>query len=664
MSMDVMMFVKLVNMSIAASWLILVVMLLRLILRKAPKWVNVLLWGLVALRLLCPFSIKSALSLIPGSETVPEEIFFYEAAQQHTPAWLDIADNPAFSQNVSLTTGQSASTVQTHFLLWTLLWLAGMTAMLLYAAISYARLRRRVSESIPLRENIYLCDRVQTPFILGVFRPKVYLPAALNEEQMQSVIAHERAHLARRDHWWKLLGWLLLTVYWFNPLCWAAHILFCRDIEMACDEKVIRDMDAAGRKNYSEALLSCSLPKRSVAACPLAFGEVGVKQRIKGVLNYKKPAFWLVALAVLVCAAAAVCFLTDPMEKTGGADAPYEYPVRPGMDAWAQYQSLEEQIEACQVPEELLSAMTTEALVETVADYPLLVNILAYSNPGDGDAGIIRGAGDVMGYCNALKELSRRPDVLPAVQAKQAELEQDESPEAAVKATCFRAIAGLFKQFEFDGSAQTENGWSKDFEITEKGTLNAYHGTAAEVLIPDRVRKIGIGAFSGNDNLKKVVLPEGLTAICAVAFRDCPNLTEVVLPETLTEIEGGAFMYCRALTKIKLPEGLRRIDGNAFYDCKELTLDSLPSTLKSIGEAAFYGCSSLTEIKIPEGVTELPDLAFAICGALKTVEIPATVTYIHPSAFAGSDAVIIHCAAESAAEAFAKEADIPIVYIN
>ena len=444
-------FVKLVNMRIAASWLILAVMLLRLALRKAPKWVNVLLWGLVALRLLCPFSIKSALSLIPGSETVPEEIFFYEAAQQHTPAWLDIADNPAFSQNVSLATEQSVSTVQTHFLLWTLLWLAGMTAMLLYAAISYARLRRRVSESIPLRENIYLCDRVQTPFILGVLRPRVYLPSDLNEEQVQSVIAHERAHLARRDHWWKLLGWLLLAVYWFNPLCWAAHILFCRDIEMACDEKVIRDMDVAGRKTYSEALLSCSLPKRSVAACPLAFGEVGVKQRIKGVLNYKKPAFWLVALAVLVCAAAAVCFLTDPMEKPEGADTPYEYPVRPGMDAWAQYQSLEEQIEACQVPEELLSAMTTEALVETVADYPLLVNILAYSNPGDGDAGIIRGAGDVMGYCNALKELSRRPDALPAVQVKQAELEQDESPEAAVKATCFRAIAGLFEQLASGG---------------------------------------------------------------------------------------------------------------------------------------------------------------------------------------------------------------------
>ena len=313
-------FVKLVNMSIAASWLILAVMLLRLILRKAPKWVNVLLWGLVALRLLCPFSIKSALSLIPSSETVPEEIFFYEGVQQHTPAWLDIADNPALAQNVSLATEQSVSTVQTHFLLWTLLWLAGMTLLLLYAALSYARLRRRVSESISLRENIYLCDRVQTPFILGVLRPRVYLPSDLNEEQVQSVIAHERAHLARRDHWWKLLGWLLLTVYWFNPLCWAAHILFCRDIEMACDEKVIRDMDAAGRKTYSEALLSCSLPKRSVAACPLAFGEVGIKQRIQGVLHYKKPSFWLVALAVLVCAAAAVCFLTDPMEKPEEGD--------------------------------------------------------------------------------------------------------------------------------------------------------------------------------------------------------------------------------------------------------------------------------------------------------------------------------------------------------
>ena len=305
-------FLKLVNMSITASWLILAVVLMRLLLKKAPKWITCALWVLVAVRLVCPVSPESALSLIPSNETIPEEIFFYEGTQQHNPAWIDIIDNPVLSQGVSLPTGHSVSVVQTRFVLWTLIWLIGMAALLLYALISCLRLKRRVEASIPVRENVFACDEVQSPFILGVVRPRIYVPSSMKGETLDYVMTHETAHIRRHDHWWKPFGYLLLTIYWFNPLCWLAYVLLCRDIELACDEKVVRALDRDGRAAYSQALLDCSFPRRKIAACPLAFGEVGVKERVKSVLNYKKPAFWIVAAAVIACIVIALCFLTNP----------------------------------------------------------------------------------------------------------------------------------------------------------------------------------------------------------------------------------------------------------------------------------------------------------------------------------------------------------------
>ena len=310
-------FLKLLNMSISAGWLILAVMVLRLVLKRAPKWINCVLWALVAVRLLCPLSIESALSLLPSSETIsPEMVQYAQHPTIHSGIMvIDNAVNPAIGEAFA---GAPANNVNPLYV-WTavagIVWGIGVAVLLIYAAVSYLRLRRRVSASLHIQDHIYLCDAISSPFILGVVNPRIYLPSGLNEEQTRSVVAHERAHLARCDHWWKPLGWLLLTVYWFNPLCWAAYILLCRDIEMACDEKVIRDMDAAAKKAYSIALLSCSTHRNQISACPLAFGEVGVKERIKGVLNYKKPAFRVVAVAVIACIAAAVCFLTNPKEE-------------------------------------------------------------------------------------------------------------------------------------------------------------------------------------------------------------------------------------------------------------------------------------------------------------------------------------------------------------
>ena len=314
-------FLKLLNLSISASWLVLVVLALRLVLKRAPKWVNVLLWGMVALRLMLPFSIESALSLIPSAETVSPEVVRFDPAPTITSGveLIDNAVNPSLSESFAAAPLASVNPLYVWTYLAGWVWLIGLAAMLLYALVSYLRLRRRVSASIPLRENIYVCDEVPSPFILGIVHPRIYLPSALDEAQRGSVLSHERAHLARHDHWWKPLGFALLAVYWFNPLLWLAYTLLCRDIELACDERVLRGMDAGQVKAYSSALLACSVPRRMIAACPLAFGEVGVGARVKNALRYKKPAFWVVAASVAVCVVVAVCFLTNPPTDTDAA---------------------------------------------------------------------------------------------------------------------------------------------------------------------------------------------------------------------------------------------------------------------------------------------------------------------------------------------------------
>ena len=314
-------FLKLLNLSISASWLVLAVLVLRLVSKRSPKWVNVLLWGIVALRLVLPFSIESALSLIPSAETVSPAVVQFAPAPTITSgvSVIDNAVNPSLSEHFAAVPTASVNPlyVWTEIAGW--VWLIGLGAMLLYALVSYLRLRRRVSVSLPIRDRIYLCDAISSPFILGVVKPHIYLPSGLDEVQRQNVLAHEQAHLARRDHWWKPLGFALLAVYWFNPVLWLAYTLLCRDIELACDERVIRTMDESAVKTYSTVLLACSMPRKAVITCPLAFGEVGVKERVRNALHYKKPAFWVVAASVAVCVVVAVCFLTDPPTDTDAA---------------------------------------------------------------------------------------------------------------------------------------------------------------------------------------------------------------------------------------------------------------------------------------------------------------------------------------------------------
>lgn len=308
-------FLKLLNRNIATSWLILAVIVLRLFMRKAPKRMTCILWGMVAFRLVFPFAFESMFSMIPSAETIPAQGIYsnnsvaanepYHFQLQSGIQSIDGAVNPIAGE----TTG---STMRSQIDLFAWIWLAGVILILLYATIGYLRMRRKVREAVLLRDNIWLCDAVLSPFILGIIRPQIYLPSDISEEQMNYVLAHEQVHLKYKDYWWKPLGFLLLAVYWFNPLVWAAYPLFCRDIELACDETVVKNMKTEEKKAYSYALVSCSMQQKMVMVCPLAFGEVGVKERIKTVLNYRKPAFWTIAVAVAACVVVAVCFLTNP----------------------------------------------------------------------------------------------------------------------------------------------------------------------------------------------------------------------------------------------------------------------------------------------------------------------------------------------------------------
>lgn len=309
-------FLGFLNRSLAAGVLILAVVLVRLVFKKAPRWLLCALWALAAVRLVCPVSIESVLSLIPSAEPVQPEIIVsaQPAITSGIPA-VDAIVNPPLAAAFTPSPAQSANPLQIWTFVAACVWLAGIAALLLYAAVSALRLRLRVRTAVRLEGKVYQSEFVSSPFILGVIRPRIYLPFGLEAGAQAMVLAHERAHLRRGDQLWKPLGYLILTAYWFNPVCWLAYILFCRDVEAACDEKVVRELGEGCKAAYSRALLACSVPRRLITACPLAFGETGVKSRIKSVLNYKKPAFWLVLAAVIASVAVAVCFLTDPKRE-------------------------------------------------------------------------------------------------------------------------------------------------------------------------------------------------------------------------------------------------------------------------------------------------------------------------------------------------------------
>ncbi len=309
--MDVV-FLKVLNMSITATWVVLGVVLFRFLLKKAPKWISCILWSLVAIRLILPSSIESIFSLITSSDTIDTTVY---NARPFIESGIHTVDNRVngylssrYNEGVTVPAGNTSNILT----ILGVIWIIGIILMLVYTVISYIRIQKKVGEAALLKENTWICDNIDTPFILGIFKPRIYIPSTMSEQDMEYVIAHEKAHLKRRDHLWKPFGFLLLSLHWFNPIVWIAYVLLCRDIESACDEKVIKEKGTEIKKCYSEALINCSVPRKSISACPLAFGETGVKQRIKGVLNYKKPAFWIIMVAIITLIITSVCLLTNP----------------------------------------------------------------------------------------------------------------------------------------------------------------------------------------------------------------------------------------------------------------------------------------------------------------------------------------------------------------
>jgi beta-lactamase regulating signal transducer with metallopeptidase domain len=311
-------FRMLFNISVSASILAAAVIVFRLLFKKAPKWIICLLWGLVGLRLVFPFSVESIIGLLPRSNIITDSgtvnTGIYAVDDVITGMAHSIATVAAPATH-SAKTGMGTTAVIGEILFY--VWLAGFIAMTVASVVSFIKIRLKVNQSIKLRDNIYICDEIDTPFILGIFRPEIFIPSGLDETKIQSIIAHENSHIHRKDNWWKPLGFLLLSVYWFNPVMWIAYILLCRDIEFACDEKVLKDLTAEEVANYSQTLLDCSKPGRLVTVCPLSFGEVGVKQRIKSALSYKKPALWIIIAALIISAVLAVAFTTKQRSGVG-----------------------------------------------------------------------------------------------------------------------------------------------------------------------------------------------------------------------------------------------------------------------------------------------------------------------------------------------------------
>lgn len=304
-------FLQIVNMSITAGWLIFAVLLLRKLLKKAPKSVCCVLWAFVAVRLVCPFSPESFFSLIPSSQPIRSDVFQVNTGVHlGVPALDPVGDATLNLSDWEGTTVSAKSLFCNPLFLFSVLWLAGVVVVFGFGIWSVLRLRRKIRMSVPYQKGVLLCDTVQTPFIFGIFRPKIYLPSNIDSAQVPYVLAHERAHLSRKDHLWKPLAYGFLAVYWFHPLCWLGYFLFCRDMEFACDERVVKNWDFEKKREYSQTLLNLSVNRRTFAVSPLTFGEVGVKERIRAILHYKKPTFWMIFAAVILCAVTAVCFLT------------------------------------------------------------------------------------------------------------------------------------------------------------------------------------------------------------------------------------------------------------------------------------------------------------------------------------------------------------------
>ena len=402
-------FLKAINMSLTAVFLILAVILLRLIFKKAPKWISCLLWAIVAVRLLVPFTLETAYSVMPTAEPVKTYAQTSEPYVESGVKVIDTAANKIIRKPEIKKTEKAAPQISPAKQSWkpvdllSVIWLSGIAVMLIYALISYLRLRKAVFAAVKISDRVWICDEIDTPFILGIFNPRIYIPSGLNGDARKYVLEHEYAHLARFDHLWKPLSFVVLAIHWFNPMCWIAYILFGRDVELACDEKAIEDMSKEDKVGYTKTLVNLSCPRKLISACPLAYAEIGVKKRVKSILNYKKPAFWLIAMALISSIALSGCFLTNKPAKTSETS---ENPLteQASETAGSLVAKGEEPFDYAAlraakknpVPEDILKILSEDNKIECYGNYPGAENInkIVSLDPGITSDLIAMGAGE------------------------------------------------------------------------------------------------------------------------------------------------------------------------------------------------------------------------------------------------------------------------------
>ena len=660
-------FLDVINLSIAGSWLILAVIAIRFLFKKrVPKWVNCLLWSFVGIRLVLPFTLESAFSLSPNREIINIDAVYGEVQPEPAPpvqsegqigvgnvnnntqsgtednqimpngkpvlefypeteyfqSGIEILDdriNPVINGTVSSVSPSEENPLHNFLDTACYIWLAGTVMLFTYAAINYFLLKRRVATAIPYENNARRCDRINTPFILGVFRPKIYLPFGLSPATEESVVAHENAHLRRKDHLIKPIAYFILSVYWFNPLIWVAYILLCRDIESACDEKVIKDMSAEARKAYATALLECSVRKSYIVACPLAFGEIGVKNRVKNTMNYRKPAFWIIISAVVICAIVSVLFLTSPDKSEKGDTSET---VSEDMSK-IEYSDISDS----GVSNDISSSDTSEYIGE-VSDND---NVSLESS----DIDVSEEVSDEVSEEESVEESTPAVDN-SVTHAHSFELVYDETGhwqqcgcgEEQVLSTHSFATGEFFS----DGTKQqwcTVCYYSKtvtytspapstymEFELSSDGTyysIVGYTGDVSDLVIPSvhngkPVKKIGFSAFREKGRFNSVYIPGSITHIGARAF-ESTRIDNVYFSFGLKEIGESAFAYCY-LEELKLPNSLEKIGPYAFRSNWLITQLYIPGSVVQIDTGAFYQTDSLRLIYISKSVQIIGTNAF------------------------------------------------------
>ncbi len=581
--------IKLLNMSLTASVLALVVILVKLCFKRMPRFISVLLWGLVAVRLMLPFNFESALSLLPSDEPIPQNIVSTTTPQINSSLpFIDNAVNDVLLRNFSHDNLSGDNPLQTVLALFGIVWIIGVAAMLIYAAVSWIRIKHRLREAVNIRDNVYICDHIPSPFILGIFKARIYLPSDIDKSDAECVIAHENAHIKRRDNIWKPLAFLLLSVYWFNPVLWVAYILFARDIEQATDEKVISSFGEEIKIRYSNALLNCSGERRFITACPLAFGENAVKGRVRNVLNYKKPAFWVLVAAVVVCVAVSLLFLTA--KNDSGESSPFPETANEG-----EY--------------------FLDGIVLGIENGAMTVRNIVFVPYAEAEDGIYTVPLD--------SELGILPQISIGCKVRVVyDGETDDSPKPK--------LSNVFSVHTFGELPPEKHSPLADFKYHNNyyggKTITEYIGSDEQIVIPTvidgkAVTEIAGGAFESNLGLKSVYIPDTVYKIGMSAFENCMYLESVHMPIALYSIGSSAFYGCTRLKEITIPETTVQLGNECFAKCYALEFIRIPKSIAYWGNRPFYDCG-LTEVVFDPGLATIGDCAFYDCIKLEKVTIP------------------------------------------